>query len=188
MKKFIFILFLLFCKELVAQDIAVPVDVQLPLFFKIFAYDKNFNLKIGAQLDIVIVYQKKFITSMNIKNSVQSILESDNYKVYNSLPVTVKSVSIESVSELDNYLRKNNADVLYLAPLRALNISELAEITRARKILTITGVPQYVEQGLSVGIGIKNEKPQIIINLTASKSEGSNFSSQLLKLAKVIEE
>lgn len=187
LKKIIIILFLFFCKELVSQDIAVPVDDQIQIFFKIFAYDKNLNQKVKDHLDIVIIYQKKFITSLNIKNSIQSLLESDNYKYYNSIPVTIKSVSIESSSELDNYLRKNHADILYVAPLRALNISELAEITRARKILTITGVPEYVEEGLSVGIGIKSNKPQIIINLSASKSEGSNFSSQLLKLAKVIE-
>jgi len=39
-----------------------------------------------------------------------------------------------------------------------------------------------------VGVGLKGESPEIIINLPAAREEGSDFSSSLLKLARVIEQ
>jgi hypothetical protein len=52
---------------------------------------------------------------------------------------------------------------------------------------TFTGVPLYVEQGVALSIGIVRERPQIIVNLAATRAEGSDFTSQLLRLCKVIE-
>lgn len=54
--------------------------------------------------------------------------------------------------------------------------------------MTFTGVPKYVEQGIAVGIGIQDRKPKIHINLSASKAEGAEFSSQLLKLAEIVDQ
>jgi len=187
LKKFISILFFFSTWQFFAQDIAVPIDVQFPIFFKIFSYDKNLTQKVKDHFDLLIVYQRKFRTSLNIKNSAQSVLEGKSFKYFNSSPVIIKSISIESASELDEYLAKNHIDCIYIAPLRAIHISEITSITRKRKILSTTGVVEYVEQGVSVGLAIKSEKPQILINLPASKAEGADFSSQLLKLAKIIE-
>jgi hypothetical protein len=51
----------------------------------------------------------------------------------------------------------------------------------------LTGVPDYIYNGISVGIDIKGEKPEILINLKSSKLEGADFSSQLLKISTIIE-
>ena len=48
------------------------------------------------------------------------------------------------------------------------------------------GVPVFVEDGLAVGIAMKGNRPLVVINLTASKAEGADFSSQLLHIAKII--
>jgi iron complex outermembrane receptor protein len=83
-----------------------------------------------------------------------------------------------------NPVKSGTLKLLYGEAFRAPNV----DVSRAKKIMTLTGVPDYVELGLSVAIGIKGRKPQITINLPAAKAEGINFSSQLLKLAKVIME
>ena len=68
----------------------------------------------------------------------------------------------------------------------AFETEKITGVSRAKKVITLTSVPDYVESGLAVGIGVKGGKPRIIINLPAAKAEGANFSSQLLRLAKVI--
>jgi hypothetical protein len=56
-----------------------------------------------------------------------------------------------------------------------------------KSILTITGVPSYVEGGISIGLGLKsNSKPEILVNMGSIKSEKHDISSQLLKLAKIV--
>ena len=47
-------------------------------------------------------------------------------------------------------------------------------------------MPGYVEAGLSVGLDIERDRPQIVVNLEASRAEGADFGAQLLKLARVL--
>ena len=64
----------------------------------------------------------------------------------------------------------------------------LLEISWAQQILTVTGVPAYVDKGVAVGISLNREnKPLILINLASSKSAGSAFDANLLKLATIVE-
>ena len=78
-------------------------------------------------------------------------------------------------------------NVFYIMPGAADFLQALIRISQARHITTVTGVPAYVEKGVAVGIGVKkNRKPRILINLPASKSEGSAFDANLLRLATVL--
>jgi hypothetical protein len=43
-----------------------------------------------------------------------------------------------------------------------------------------------LDNGLAFGIGAQGNKPQIVINLKASKACGSDFDLALLQLSKVI--
>jgi|GEM_PF-419028 hypothetical protein len=167
-------------------EMAVPVSQQLPLFFKIFPFDRNFKSKLKDELSICVVFQKNYRESVLAKNEFLE-LGTSSYSNYGAYKVRYKSVSIETIEELDNYLSKNTVNVLYVAPLRAINISRIGELTSERRILSITGIPSYVDAGVSVGIDIKGEKPHIRINISQAKSENVDFSSQLLKLATVIE-
>jgi hypothetical protein len=79
-------------------------------------------------------------------------------------------------------------DVVYLTPVRGVELDPITSAARAGGMTTFTGVPLYVEQGLALSVGIVRERPQIIVNLPATRAEGSDFTSQLLRLCKVIEE
>ena len=85
-------------------------------------------------------------------------------------------------------MESDSVNILIVAPLQAYSIEEITTISRTKHIMTFSSVPEYVNEGLSVGIGLKGGKPQILINLDAAKLEGLDFSSQLLKLAKIIQE
>jgi hypothetical protein len=76
--------------------------------------------------------------------------------------------------------------VLYVAPLRAVAIEEIIAISRARKITTLTGVPEFVEKGIALGVALRAERPLILVHLASARAEGADFNSQLLKLARVL--
>jgi len=168
-----------------AQEIAVPVNLQFPLFSKILTFDRNLKPRVGKEIVIGIVYQRKFRRSLNVKNELVETMSKSPVKKVENIPIRQVSIDIDRV-DLANAVVKNNIDVLYITPLRAIGMETITSVSRAKQVLTLTGVPDYVESGLAVSIGIKGKKPQIIINLAAAKAEGVNFSSQLLKLAKVI--
>ncbi len=169
------------------QEMSIPVNVQFPLFLKILTFDRNFKARVGDEIVIGIVYQGKFKTSLNTKDEIMNAMDRYPIKKVEDISIRCVPVDIGNKPNLERIISRNDIDVLYITPLRALGVGSITSVSRAKQIMTLTGVPDYVESGLAVGIGIKGENPQIIVNLPAAKSEGANFSSQLLKLARTIE-
>ena len=169
-----------------AQKIEVPVKLQIPLFLKILTFDRNLKARVGDEIVIGIVYQKKFRTSLNVKDEFANTMEELAVKSLKDIPIRSVSIDIDDQPDLARAISRDPIDILYITPLRAMEIRTIAAISRAKQVITLTGVPDYVESGIAVGLGIKDNKPQIIINLQAAKAEGADFNSQLLSLSKVI--
>ena len=100
----------------------------------------------------------------------------------------VRIVPIEYAGPLDlaDRIRADSVDILYVAPLRAVPVEEIPEVTRTLGVLSTTGVPEYVEAGLSIGIELSDGSAGIVINRDAAAAEGANLRSQLLKWARLV--
>lgn len=101
----------------------------------------------------------------------------------------VRCVLIEMTSdaELSRRLGEENVTLVYVAPLRSVNVSDVGRVLQSRRLLSYTGVPSYVEAGLVLGVDVMENRPKIVVNLPAARAVGMEFSSQLLKLSRVIE-
>ena len=58
--------------------------------------------------------------------------------------------------------------------------------TQASSVLSVTGEPSFVADGVTLGVGIENGKPKIILNLSSSKAENINWNPAILKVAATI--
>lgn len=83
-------------------------------------------------------------------------------------------------------LSREKIDILYVAPLRSVSISDISATAQTLGIRTWSSVPAYVDKGLALGVGIREDRPLILVNRTAARAEGADLSSQLLKLARVV--
>jgi len=170
---------------LAAQDVVVPVDLQYALFCKVLSYDRALMSKDSDRIVFCIAYQSRYLTSRNIRDEFIRSIENSPVKSINGR--NIECISVDLINEdIDKTFESNNIDVLYLAPVRALDIGNIAMVCSVHKILSITGVPEYCERGITVGIGQTGEKPQIIVNMKGALSVGADFSSQFLKLVKVL--
>ncbi|NIM18222.1 MAG: DUF4154 domain-containing protein [Candidatus Aminicenantes bacterium] len=168
------------------EEMETPVDIHIPLFLKILSFDRNLKERVGDEIVMGIVYQQRFRKSLNIKNQVEDYLSRLSTHHIDDVPFRYISIPLGSLSELKTTLEKSKVDIIYITPLRAVSLESLASISRSLGLTSLTGVPRYCESGISVSIGSKGGNPLIIINLSAAQSEGADFSSRLLKLAKVI--
>ncbi|RQW03503.1 YfiR family protein [candidate division KSB1 bacterium] len=182
---FIILVILCMTGSMAAQDIAVPIEVQYPLLLKVLTFDRNLKNRIGKEIVIGIVFQSNFKASRKLKDRLERVIQDSPIKTVEGIPIKPVAIDLDKTN-LNEMIKQQNVDILYIAPLRAYAIGQISDISRNQKILTTTGVPDYVEAGLAVGVGLKGAKPELIINLPAVKNEGCDFSSQLLKLAKVI--
>lgn len=167
-----------------AQEMLVPVDLQCKLFVKIFKFEPKLMAKLDSGLVVGIVYQEKFRASLLAKKEAeQSFVVSEGK---NKGRVRTIGIDLNRVEILEQTVADSGIHALYITPLRAVDLADITAISRQYKIPTLTGIVAYVEEGVSVAIELKDEKPQIVINRPAAQAEGANFSSKILRLARVI--
>jgi hypothetical protein len=181
------LLLILLTVHLSAQEMDVPMNLQYSLIGKILSFDRALKSDSNDTVVIGILYQSKFRISLNAKNELLIYAKADVNNKIGSHPVQWIGIEVNSGDEINTVLETENIAVLYVAPMRNVAIREIAQITRAKHILSLTGIPEYLEDGLAVGIGAKGDKPFIYVNLAASKAEGADFNSQFLKFVQIVE-
>jgi hypothetical protein len=169
---------LLFAGPVFPADPVVPVAVQLAVFAKVWTLDRTFPSP--GRVTMAVLYQSGNPASDAVRDDIETATAS--------IP-GLRCVFIDlDRSEVVATRIQPDVSVIYVAPLRGYDIGELTRLARIRGIRTMTGVREYVDAGVAVGLAVRNDRPLILINLAASRAEGSEYSSQLLKLARIVGE
>ena len=166
-----------------AQAMDVPVTTQLSLFLKVMTFDRNLEKRAGEKLVLAVAFQSDNRTSSRARTDVVAALSGITR--VGTLDFEVIGIDLDR-QDLGTELRDHKVAFLYVTPLRAMDLDELIHAARAAGVSTITGVPGYVEEGLSVGVRLQADRPRLMINLEASKLEGADYKAELLKLAQLI--
>lgn len=180
------ILQVLLISDVPAQKMAVPADVQYPLLLKILSLDRQMDTR-SQELVWGVVYQPNVRESWQAKNAFVKASEQTQARIKNR-SVQLLPLELTDMNRLREAVERHQVDVLYIGPLRAIDIGTIAEMSRTLRVRTVTGVPDYVVEGLGVGIGLKGGKPRILMNLKATQAEGAHFNPQILRLAEVVKE
>jgi len=68
-----------------------------------------------------------------------------------------------------------------------VNLDEALAYSRARKILTVTSLPDLVDRGVTLGIGVGNDgKPKVILNLESTMAENITWNPAIMKIARTV--
>lgn len=95
-------------------------------------------------------------------------------------------MALDQKTNVEALLQTVVADVFYVTPMRGADIEQIARIARARQIHTMAGLTEYLLIGLSVGVGVRNDRPRIMINLDAAKAEGAAYQAPLLQMSEIV--
>jgi hypothetical protein len=169
-----------------AQEVAVPVDVQVPLLVKVLGFDRKLASAAEEDLVVGVLYQGKFRTSVNVAAGVQEAIKRLPGSALAGRRVRGLGIDLDDTPTLGAALSRLQVSVLYVSPLRAVDLRAVMSACRSAGVTTVTGVTDYVETGLAIGIGAKGDRPEIVINLAASRAEGADLNAQLLKLARIV--
>ena len=55
--------------------------------------------------------------------------------------------------------------------------------TRKNGMISLTGLPDLVPRGVSLGVGISGGKPRVLLNISASRDEGIHWDPTILKVS-----
>jgi hypothetical protein len=169
-----------------AETMALAADVQIPLLLKVLTYDRNFERKAGKELAIGIVHDPSDRDSAKATDEVGTTLFKLTSRTVKGLPLKYYTIEFTGAADLERFVKEKKISVLYLAPGNAKNLPVLLKVAEDLDLTTLTGVPDYVRRGAMVGIGVNQDKPQILINLASARAGGSDFDASLLRIATVL--
>lgn len=159
----------------------------LTLMFKAMTFDHAFADRTGEQVVLVILYQERFRESRESKDALVDALRAPQFTQIAGRPLEVHTLTMDRNSFWNDDVLKLDADLLLVTPLRGQPLSAICELAQTHSIGTMTMVPEYVEEGIALSVTVENDRPKLMINLKTSRAEGSDFSAQLLKIARIIE-
>ncbi len=141
---------------LFAASQAAPAQLQSALILKLLPYYQN----------------------LGEKNFTIHVVGSDDVaqKLRENIGATVGKATLVNVTTGDTPI--NGAAVVYIA-----KGADALGWTQKNKVLSVTGDPNMVTQGVTLGIGLEDGKPKVFLNLRTSKAEGAEWNSAILKVA-----
>jgi len=171
-----------------AEAMPAAPDVQVALLLKVLTYDRSFQYKARSAVSIGVVFVPGNPDSVKAKDEVLKTLEElASHITIKNLPIRYAAIEYRDPQSLEKAVRAGGVNVFYVAPGNGQSLTALLRLSRTYAITTATGVPDYVAKGIAIGIGVKaGNKPDILINLAASRSEGSEFDAALLRVATLV--
>ncbi|MBB5269012.1 MULTISPECIES: YfiR/HmsC family protein [Algibacter] len=146
-----------------AQKIAVPENIQAALLTKVLKY--NPQIPQNNKIKILVVYNNN------------TLLDKDEFIKGLGSSMVVKAITPK---ELEKNI--SGFQVVYFME----GIHGFSDLCKANKVLSVTATTRFVEEGeVSLGFGIENSKPKILVNLTSLDMEGQSFSSDILRIGKI---
>ena len=176
------LMFLAETRAILAQEMDVPVSVQIPLFLKVMTFDRRYGNG-GQPVIFGVLFQSGNRASVIAKNEALRALNSA--ADLEAQPVRPIPIDLDQES-LSDALAREHPTAVYVTPLRAVAIGNICVATRAAQTTTFTGVPRFVTLGLAVGVRLQGERLKLLVNLPAARAEGADFRAELLMLAQVI--
>ncbi|MDH3455509.1 MAG: YfiR family protein [Gemmatimonadota bacterium] len=170
-----------------AQEMAVPVELQLTVLSRVLSYDRRLTSRAERTLVMGVIYQPQVRLSVRTKDEVMAWALRNADAISKQFDLQCVPIALTDTTDLRMAIKRNRVDVLYVAPLRAVNVEHITGVTRQEEVLTITGVVSYVHSGIALGVGQVASRTRVLVNLPASKDEGSDFTAQLLAVSQVID-
>jgi len=149
--------------------------------------NKEYNLKAAFIYNFT-----RFIEWDTLNNRNEFIIG-----VINSSPITESFEEIARTKTVNNkkiiirhfYTAEeiSECDILFISENSKISLKEILDKTKSKNTLTISEQEGYAKQGTAINFIVINAKLKFEANTKALKSAGLTASSQLLKLAVIVE-
>ncbi len=169
-----------------AEDVVVPVALQVKLLVKVAGYDKNLASRAGDRARVAVVTKSGDADAKRV--AAQAISALGDYDSVAGLPLDAAEEAFTSAVELKKAITKRRLAIVYLTPgFDRAEIEAIAAALAGVDVLSVTAVPTDVPRGVVLGFDLISGKPKILVLLPQAKKQNVALSSDVVKLAKVFE-
>ena len=165
----------------------VPPELQAKLFLTALTYDKNLEKRADSLLNIGIVYFTDVPQSKKEAENFSKTLEAFKDKKISGRSFTTVLLTYNGNGDLKKKIVEKEIDVVFIARGKKQQVEKLLKLTQTEKILSCTSKAEYVTTcGVTMAVGLKDNKPKIYLNLSSAKREGADFSAKFLRVAEIV--
>jgi len=164
--------------------LAEPSERTATVIIRALSYNRELSPHAEAVV-IALLYKKNNAASeADAEGWSKAFHKIEQVKLQGHSVVTVK---LEFDDGLTSFLGGRGVDVLLVCDGLDGEADKIKTASRSQKVVTVGSKEEYVRNGMSLGVFAEGNRNNIVINLPASKAEGAGFSSDLLRLATVIQ-
>jgi hypothetical protein len=166
-----------------AEQVAVPPELQALFISKLLPYDRNFTARAANEADVLIVVKAKDAGSTAAGAAMKSALSRVDR--IGGLPHRETIVSYDGAQSLAQRCRREHVSVLYVTPGLDDDIEALAAALSGVDVLSVSVTSDYVPRGVVLGFELASGKPKLVLNLTQAKKQNVAFMADAVKLMRV---
>jgi hypothetical protein len=167
-----------------ADEVAVPVDLQIELLGRVARYERGFAGRTGEPARVLVVVRSGNAESVRIAAQLAAALARARTLGGRTLIVTRHDYRSEAT--LAAALARDPVDILYLAAGMGDAVPAIARAVGTRNVITVSAVGGDVDRGVVLGFELAASHPQIAVNIVHARIQQLDFSAQLLRLARVV--
>ncbi len=164
----------------------VPAARQASILTRSLAYDRNMKDRAGDSVSVGVLYRAGNAASENCANEMAQAFRALEKFAVHGLPFKALRIAYDNGGSMKDLIRNEGIDALYACNGLDSEVDAIAGLAQERKLITMGAREDYVTKALSIGVFTIDGKPTILINWGESQKEGASFSSDLVRLAKVI--
>lgn len=173
---------------LLAGERTVDPKLSVPLFLKIITYDTNFKPEQFKKVELHLLYDKSDAVSYNQLQQIEDYFRDHPNLKISEVEIGLHVVNHDEIDAALDQLSYQNYNVLIATNMANVAFDALASKLRQQSVRSFSLNPDHVTLGLAVSVRAGEKNNAILVNLDASRDEGSRFSAHLLKMCEIFKE
>ncbi|HEX9898064.1 MAG TPA: YfiR family protein, partial [Candidatus Methylomirabilis sp.] len=161
-------------------------ELEAKIFARMLAYDRALKARAGSSVGIAVLVNGEDKASARSNDQMLEAFKALESVTIQGLPVTVSSRTYKDPADLTAWIAREGIDALYLTRGLAGELEGIRSVCRERKVVSMSHVRSFVEQGVAVGVVMRGDAPRTVVNIAAAESMGMDLDSKLLQLSEVI--
>jgi hypothetical protein len=174
-----------FATALESEAAGTDPKVAVPILLKVITYDRNFAARGEGEFVVLVASEAG---QQDVRAEVLTLVKSMRIASIQNRPIKWVSAEFKDRDGLAGQVDQHKASAILAVPgLSSAGLTQLSAVAQAKQVYTLALDPEMAERSLTVGVSAQGGRPQIVINLGASKAINAIFESSVLKLAKVVQ-
>lgn len=168
-----------------ADDVSVPISLQVELLGRVAAYEQRYASQANAEAVVLIVVRRGHPESVRAAGQIEAGIRRS--ATLGGRRVRTVQHSYSNSATLRAQVDASEAAIAYLTPGLGDQVGGIVRALEGAPVLTVSAVGSDAEQGIVLSFELVAARPTLVVNLRQARRQGVAFSSQFLRLARVIQ-